>query len=99
MKRYSVSYEIITEESSSYGDAEERGSISESDCLRDAIEDVLGGSQSIEDIQPSDTDYRWITVYYNMDPLTGDYENRTLFFNTDVTLASRKRIDKILSQG
>jgi len=99
MKRYSVSYEIITEESVKYGDAEERGTISESNCLRDAIEDVLGGSQSIGDVQPSDPDYRWITVYYHMDLATGDYENRTLFFNTDVTLASRKRIDKILSQG
>jgi hypothetical protein len=96
MKRYSVNYEIITDESARYGDAEEHGSISDSDCLRDAVEDVLGCSQRILNIEASDNDYRWITVYYDEDPTTGDYENRDLFFNTDVTLASRKRIAKLL---
>ena len=95
-KKYSVSYEIITDESSRYGEAEEHGTISYSDCLRDAIEDVLGGNQSIISVEPNDYDYRWITVYYDIDPITGDNENRDLYFNTDLSLSSRRRIAKLL---
>lgn len=99
-KKYSVGYEIITDESSTYGDAEERGIISESNCLRDAMEDALGGNaKRVTDIEASDGDYRWITVYYDMDLTTGDYENRTLFFNTDVSLSSRKRIAKLMERS
>lgn len=98
-KKYSVSYEIITDESSRYGDAEEHGIISESDCLRDAIEDVLGGNQKIYSIEPNDNDYGWITAYYDIDPITGDNENRDLYFNTDVSLSSRRRVAKLMERS
>jgi len=96
-KKYNVSYEIVTEGSAIYGDAAERGTISESNCLRDAIEDALGGRQSVLYVDPSDSfNYRWITVHYDMDPLTGESESRDLYFNTDVSISSRKRVAKLL---
>ena len=98
MKRYTVNQEIYTEDD--LVDPVETDCISESNCLRDAIEDVLGGSGGAEAIElRKDCNYRVITVYYAYDWLTGDYENRDLYFNTNVSLASRKRIAKLLTQG
>jgi hypothetical protein len=98
MKRYTVNQEIYTEDD--LVDPVETDCISESNCLRDAIEDVLGGSGGAEAIElRADCNYRIITVYYEFDWKTGDYENRDLYFNNDVSLASRKRIAKLLTQG
>ena len=94
---FHVSYEIVTEESAEYGDAEERGVISDNVCLRYAVEDVLAARSSVSAIEPSSADDpRWITVYYEMDPATGDYENRSLHMPYELTQATRRRILKLL---
>lgn len=94
---FHVSYEIVTEKSAEYGDAEERGVISDNVCLRYAIEDVLAARSSVSAIEPSSADDpRWITVYYEMDPTTGDYENRSLHMPQELTPATRRRIVKLL---
>lgn len=106
-KRYTVGYEIITEESAKHGDAESRGVISETNILRDAIDDVMGHNQTILAVEANDAgDPRWVTVYYDMDPYTGDYENRDIYFaymcrtpsgkNACMSTSSRKRIARLL---
>ena len=98
MKKYTVTQEIYTEDDLVY--PIETDCVSESNCLRDAIEDVLGGSGSAGAIElRNDCNYRILTVYYGYDELTGDYENRDLYFNTDLTLSTRKRIFNLLVQG
>jgi len=95
MKRYTVNQEIYTEDS--LDEPVDTECISESNCLRDAVEDVLGGSCGVTGIElRKDCNHRVMTVYYGYCRLTGDYENRDLYFNTDVSLASRKRIAKLL---
>ncbi|MEK9955022.1 MAG: hypothetical protein VW577_06400 [Pelagibacteraceae bacterium] len=95
MKKYTVVQEIYTDDS--LDDPIDTEHVSESDCLRDAIEDVLGGSGGAEAIElRNDCNYRVLTVYYGYDELTGDWENRDLIFNTDVSIHSRKRIAKLL---
>ena len=94
---FHVAYEIVSEKSAEYGDAEERGVISDNVCLRYAIEDVLAARSSVSAIEPSSSeDPRWITVYYEMDPATGDYENRSLHMPYELTPATRRRIVKLL---
>lgn len=98
MKKYEVVQEIYTEDS--LDDPVDTESVSESNCLRDAVEDVLGGSGGAEAVElRNDCDYRVLTVYYGYDEFTGDFENRDLFFNTDLTLSTRKRIAKLITKG
>ena len=98
MKKYTVVQEIYTDDSPA--EPVETECISESDCLRDAIEDVIGGSGGAIGIElRNDCNYRVITIYYDYDELLGDYEQRDLYFNTDVSISSRKRIAKLLTKG
>ena len=95
MKKYTVVQEIYTEDS--LPEPVDTECVSESNCLRDAIEDLLGGSVAAIGIElRNDCNYRVMTVYYDYDELTGDWENRDLYFNTDVSIHSRKRIAKLL---
>lgn len=95
MRKYTVTQEIYTEDS--LDDPVDTDYVSESNCLRDAVEDVLGGSGGVEAVElRNDCNYRVLTVYYGYDELTGDFENRDLFFNTDLSIHSRKRIAKLL---
>ena len=98
-KRYTVGYEIITEESAKHGDAESRGVIAETNILRDAIDDVMGHNRSIIAVEANDAECpRWVTVYYDMDPYTGEYENRNIYFSymSRMSTSSRKRIARLL---
>jgi hypothetical protein len=100
---FSVTYEIITEESACDGDAEERGFIEEGVGLRDAIAAVrdtrtchVGG---VECVEPSDSNVanaRWITVCNSMEYLTGAQESRSIHFPDSLTSATRVRIARLL---
>ena len=94
---FHVSYEIVTDESAEHGDAEERGMISDNVCLRDAIEDLLSAQYDISAIEENDKlDPHWITVYYDMDPAYGHYENRSLHLPRHLTLWTRQRIARLI---
>jgi len=95
--KYSVTYEIITEESAEHGDAEERGFISEGVSLRDAIDDLMSVSADVSCIEANDSyDPYWVTFCYAMHFATGDYENRSLHLPRNLSLATRKRIVRLL---
>jgi hypothetical protein len=94
---FHVSYEIVTEESAEYGDAQERGVISDNVSLRDALEDLLSARANVSSIEANDSlDPYWITVYYDMDLAYGHYENRSLHMPRSLTLSTRKRIERIV---
>ena len=96
--KYSVTYEIITEESAEHGDAEERGFISEGVSLRDAIDDLMSASADrLTCIEANDSyDPYWVTVCYAMHFVTGDYERRSLHLPRNLSLSTRKRIARLL---
>jgi hypothetical protein len=104
---FSVTYEIVTPESAENGDADERGFISQSVSLREALRDVLevrcdGHCGSIEAIEASCSELehaRWITVYNGAEYLTGACESRSLHWPEHITPASRARILRLVQRG
>ena len=70
------------------------------DSLYDAIEDLTGYNAEILDINTNDIENPlWITAYYGMDNYQF-FETRDMYLNAErLTLASRKRIAKLLTQG
>lgn len=99
LKQFSVTYEIVTEESAADGEAEERGFVHHWCTLRDAI-DAIGGTAQEADSYPCDGSARWFTnSEYNKD--TAAYfatgaESRSLHIPENVTPASRNRIARLL---
>lgn len=90
-----VTYEIVTPESSEYGDAEDRGFIDEGCSFRDAVMLISGHAT-----EPSDSHVRyarWFTHHnYSNDFITGAEESRSIHIPDSVSAASRKRIAKLL---
>ena len=99
---FSVTYEILTEESIEHGEAEESGFVAENISLREAIDLVQKTESnhcSQSGIEPSDSRVdcaRWFTVYNSADYINGNIENRSLHIPDHVTPASRKRIARLL---
>lgn len=103
MARFSVTYEIVTQESAENGEAEEIGFELESGSLRDAIDAVTvtrtNMVDGVECVELSDSDAasaRWITVSNGMEFETGAHESRSLHFPDNLTAASKRRIARIL---
>ena len=99
---FSVTYEIVTPESAENGDAEERGFIVQDATLREAL-DAVGNTRTsacggVEAIEPNSSHghFDWITIYNGMEHETGAQESRSLHIPGSVTMASRKRIAKLL---
>jgi hypothetical protein len=103
MMLFSVTYEIVTQESAEDGEAEEMGFISQGVSLRDAIDDVtrtrtnaVDGVSAIE----CDTSHvqaaRWVTIVNGMEFETGAYESRSLHMPESLTAATRVRIARLL---
>jgi len=97
---FSVSYEIVTPESASYGDCAERGMIARNVTLREAI-DFLFQTRTIHvgGIEANDSNVegaRWISVYNSSEFFTGAQETRSLHIPDNVTPSSRKRIHRLV---
>ena len=99
---FSVTYEIVTQESSEEGEAEESGFVIENATLREAVSELFdtrtSGCSGVESVEPSDSvvSYaRWITVYNGMEYETGAHESRSLHIPDHVTAASRRRIARL----
>lgn len=99
---FDVTYEIVSEESSQHGEAEEHGYIAEAVSLRDALRYVretrtnhVGGVECVEcDSSPAYSP-RWVTVTNSMEYLTGDCESRSLHMPETLTDATRRRIARL----
>jgi len=74
--KYSTAYEIITEESATLGDAEERGFLDENltSDFRDMV-DILEGTEPSKYPLVVDDTRVWFTHYGDMDMHSGEYEN------------------------
>jgi len=98
VKKFTISYELLTEDSLKRNDVEDRGRVSTTDCLRLAIEDLTGCALPIIGAWPNDNeDPRWVTVCYDWDDY-GEQEVRDIYFRIKdgPTLSSRRRISNYI---
>jgi hypothetical protein len=98
---FSVTFDIVTEESAEDGEASKSGYVLESAPLDDAIRSVLTTECNTIDgqtIYANETNGRinWVTVSHAMNWITGEYETRHLHIPKTVTAASTRRIAKLL---
>lgn len=103
LNQFAVTYEIVTQESASEGDADERGWIGERLSLRQALDYVretrtnqVGGVECIECDESPVRSPRWVTVTNGMEYLTGAQESRSLHIPDHVSAASRRRIARLV---
>ena len=104
MYRFSVTYEIVTQESAEHGDHDEIGFIVQEESFREAFASVqetrtnrVGGIASMEaDNGTADEDSRWLTIGNAMEYETGAYESRSFHFPESLSGASRVRIARLL---
>lgn len=103
--RFSVTFEIVTQESSEAGEAAETGFITDSgpEPLRDALSAVTRTrTNEVEGITGIECDSspcvapRWVTVSNGMEFRTGAYESRSLHIPEGVTPASARRIARLV---
>lgn len=100
---FTVTYEIVTQESAECGDIADSGFISENQGLREAIADLFetrtshcGGMQAIEANEWPMQSPQWVSVFNGAEFQTGDHENRSLHFPEHITAASRVRICRLI---
>ncbi len=103
MALFSVTYEIVTQESAADGDFEESGFICEGFSLRDAIVLVNGtrtsrvdGVECVECDSLPCTAPRWITVLNGMEYETGAQESRSFHIPDNVTPSTARRIARLM---
>jgi alcohol dehydrogenase class IV len=100
---FSITYDIVTEESAEHGDTADAGFIAENMTLRDAVETLfetrtsqVDGVSAIEASEYPVTCPQWVTVQNGMEYLTSAYESRSLHFPNDMTAASRVRVCRLV---
>ena len=95
--KFDVTFEIITEESASYGAAAESGFEGEDMAFRDAVELIRRHGGYVE---PSDSTVRvarwFVSIPSEMDYRTGEYRSLSIHIPEAVTAASRVRIGRLL---
>lgn len=100
--RFSVTYELVSDESAQHGDAFERGYAAEGVCLRDALAE-LHATRSARvdsplgvalDSHPC-TRPRAVYVHNGMEWDTGVFETRALHIPDNVTASSARRIARL----
>ena len=100
MATFTITYEIVTEESAEHGEAEERGFIAIDVSLRDAIamvnETRTNRVDGVECDEWPIRSPRCITVYNGMEYETGARESRSLHIPEHVTTESRIRICRLM---
>lgn len=98
MNAFSITYEIITNESAEYGDAEERGFIDEGLTLREAMDALhwYRGSHVEADSYPLARP-RWFTFHdVETNWTTGDTKNVSLHLPETLTDSTRRRIARLV---
>ena len=101
---FNVTFEIMTQESAEYGEAEKQGYIAEGVSLRDALALVfetrtnqVEGVTTIEANEYPVTAPSWITVYNGMEFFTGANESRSIHFPDNMTASSRCRVARLMN--
>ena len=93
---FSVTFEIVTEESAADGEAEERGFICERVGLREALKELFATRTNLVDsCQGLDTSIGILTMVNGMEFETGAYESRSLHMPRNVTGATYGRIARL----
>lgn len=97
MKKFSVTYEVITDESAQNGEAESGGFEAENVSLREALSIIGGCEGGVEaDCYPVRSP-RWFTFYkQNEDYSTGEVTNMSLHLPDHLTESSRLRIARLV---
>lgn len=96
--RFTVTAQIVTQESASEGCCDESQSDSMPDLdLRDAVKTVFGTrTVHVDGVSQIEGDHCAVTVYNGMEFLTGAEENRTLHIPPNISRASGRRIARLL---
>jgi hypothetical protein len=96
--RVKSSYEIVTEESSREGDAEERGWLNEEGELFDSADEVIRHLRNKGVMEPSSSCFHkgvWYNTEAQQDMHTGAYESKSYFIH-DATIGQERKIYKKL---
>jgi hypothetical protein len=99
MRRFNVTYEIVTPESAEQGDAEERGFLLEDARLREAVDLCESCGTLVEaDSSPLSREQppRWLTFYGDLDYRDGSQESRSLHLPEGITPSSALRIARLV---
>ena len=98
--KFSVTFEIITEESAECGETESIGFTIKDAPLRECLKHFSRGDGGLEtDSYPANIEYppRWIISYkYDENHITGAAENRFLHFPNNITPSSAIRLARYL---
>lgn len=95
-KDFSVTYEIVTDESASEGEAADSGFVGEGLTLREALAECRGYGDSAIECDSSHGRPRWINFYSSPDMYSGEFENRALHIPDSVSDSSAVRIARYL---
>lgn len=92
---FSITYEIITEESAEHGEPEETGFELEDISLREAHEFLRWTGGYCETNCSDARQATWISFYCEPDYMTGETKNYALHIPKSATAASRARIARL----
>lgn len=103
---FNVTYEIVSQNSAEFGEAERRGYAGVELDLRSAIRELFEvetpETDCIQAIEPNCSNLssaRWVTVYNGMQYETGKFENRSLHFPEHITPSSAARIVRLVQSA
>ena len=97
MQKFSVTYEVIDEESAEIGEAADSGFEAEDISLRDALSLIGGCEGGVEANECPVRNPRWFTFYkQNKDYSTGEVTNMSLHLPDSLTRSTRMRIARLV---
>lgn len=96
MRKFNVTFDIVSDESSEYGETAENGFICENASLSESVSAVIGTRTCQVDGNCISCDGRTITVNNGMEFVTGEYETRYLHRPANCTDSSWQRICRIV---
>lgn len=102
MSRFSVTWEIVTDESATHGDVARYGVAAIDQTLRDALKHArrtLPRDAGIECIQPNDSvlnQARWITYVCGRGRYDGEFKSVSIHFPGNLSPSSRARVARFL---
>src|SRR4051812_8168663 len=98
MLGFSVTYEIVTQESAEDGDVAERGHIVKNVSLREALQNINGAAME-PSMHPFDASYPYVwfsQIDPDVDYQTGEHEYRSLHLPPSLTPSTRQRIARLV---
>lgn len=97
MCKFTVTYEIVTEESAENGESDEIGTVDTGLKLRDAIQEVnRTRTNMVDGVESVENSGRWWTVVNGPEFETGAQESRSLHPEGNITDSSRGRISRLI---